>query len=192
MNSQVPNTTANSNNSNSTQSVKRSVRQKTSKSTTNADKFIPTHYFKAYLDKSSNVKVDFSRKPATPAEFTCLFMGVIEAYTELLLISNSKEDVYEHFNSAFGIFLRKIIPDDKIYSLSPVHKERKEIMESTLGQPEDPYANDTNRLAAYVLAKEILMQEIGLSDESADLILNKRLDLLKEVKPIQTKQRKGK
>lgn len=143
-------------------------------------KFIPIAHFKAYLDKKSNVRVDFSRKPISPGEFTCLYMGVIEAYTELLLRTNSRKEVYTHFNNAFGIFLRKILPEQEIYETSAEHKKLKKMAEDTLMKPDDPYASETNRLAAYILAKEILRDEVGLSDASIDLILNRRLGLIPE------------
>lgn len=147
-----------------------------------------THYFKAYLaevanpddanDIVSQTKVEFSKNPISPSQFTPLFMGVAEAYAEQLLTTNEPEAVYQHFNNAFGIFLRKLVPEDKVYELSEEHKQFKEHTDSTLGLPEDERDTEENRLAAYLLAKDILTHEVGLTDESADLILNKRLGLL--------------
>lgn len=151
---------------------------KSKKKQAQPDKFIPIAHFKAYLDKNSHVRVDFSRKPISPGDFTCLFMGVMEAYTELLLHNNGRKEVYTHFNNAFGIFLRKLLPESEIYKTSAEHKKLKEITDETLLKPQDPYLSETNKLAAYVLAKEILKEEVGLTEESIDLILNRRLGLL--------------
>lgn len=147
-----------------------------------------THYFKAYLaevknpeneeDIVSQTKVEFSKNPVSPEQFTPLFMGVAEAYAEQLLTTNSPESVYAHFNNAFGIFLRKLVPEEHIYKTSEEHKAFKEHTEETLGKPFDERDTEENRLAAYLLAKDILTHEIGLIEESADLILNKRLGLL--------------
>lgn len=147
-----------------------------------------THYFKAYLaevknpdnpkDVVSQTKVEFSRRPISPDQFTPLFMGVAEAYAEQLLTVNSQEAVYQHFNNAFGIFLRKLVPEDYIYDNSEEHKAFKEHTDSTLGAEFDQRDTEENRLAAYLLAKDILTHEVGLTEESADLILNKRLGLI--------------
>ena len=147
-----------------------------------------THYFKAYLaevknpeneeDIVSQTKVEFSKNPISPEQFTPLFMGVAEAYAEQLLTTNHPEAVYAHFNNAFGIFLRKLVPEEHIYETSEEHKAFKEHTDETLGKPIDERDTEENRLAAYLLAKDILTHEIGLTEESADLILNKRLGLL--------------
>jgi hypothetical protein len=147
-----------------------------------------THYFKAYLaevknpddanDVVSQTKVEFSRNPISPEQFTPLFMGVAEAYAEQLLTTNEPESVYAHFNNAFGIFLRKLVPEAKVYELSEEHQKFKQHADETLGKPMDERDTEENRLAAYLLAKDILVHEAGLSEESADLILNKRLGLL--------------
>lgn len=147
-----------------------------------------THYFKAYLaevknpdnptDIVSQTKVEFSKNPISPDQFTPLFMGVAEAYAEQLLTNNDPVAVYQHFNNAFGIFLRKLVPEDYIYDNSEEHKAFKEHTDSTLGAEFDQKDTEENRLAAYLLAKDILTHEVGLTEESADLILNKRLGLL--------------
>lgn len=147
-----------------------------------------THYFKAYLaevknpddpkDVVSQTKVEFSKNPISPDQFTPLFMGVAEAYAEQLLTNNDPVAVYQHFNNAFGIFLRKLISEEDIYALSKEHQEFKEHTDNTLGKPFDEKDTEENRLAAYLLAKDILTHEVGLTEESADLILNKRLGLL--------------
>lgn len=147
-----------------------------------------THYFKAYLAEVSNpddpadivsqTKVEFSKNPISPEQFTPLFMGVAEAYAEQLLTTNSPEAVYQHFNNAFGIFLRKLVPEDYVYENSEEHKAFKERVSATLGTEEDVRDTEENRLAAYLLAKDILTHEVGLTEESADLILNRRLGLL--------------
>lgn len=147
-----------------------------------------SHFFKAYLAEIkdpedpthivSQTKVEFSKRPILPQQFTPLFMGVAEAYAEQLLTTNSPEDVYQHFNNAFGIFLRKLVPEEKVYELSEEHRVFKEHTDSTLGQEYDQKDTEENRLAAYLLAKDILTHEIGLTEESADLLLNRRLGLL--------------
>lgn len=152
------------------------------------DKALYTHYFKAYLaevrnpenpdDVVSQTKVEFSKNPISPEQFTPLFMGVAEAYAEQLLTNNTPESVYQHFNNAFGIFLRKLVPEEHIYASSEEHRSFKEHTDATLGKPFDEKDTEENRLAAYLLAKDILTHEIGLTEESADLILNKRLGLL--------------
>lgn len=152
------------------------------------DKALYTHYFKAYLaevrnpenpdDVVSQTKVEFSKNPISPEQFTPLFMGVAEAYAEQLLTNNPSESVYQHFNNAFGIFLRKLVPEEHIYASSEEHRSFKEHTDATLGKPFDEKDTEENRLAAYLLAKDILTHEIGLTEESADLILNKRLGLL--------------
>lgn len=150
-----------------------------------------THYFKAYLaevknpdnpkDVVSQTKVEFSKNPISPDQFTPLFMGVAEAYAEQLLTNNDPVAVYQHFNNAFGIFLRKLVSEEDIYVLSKEHQEFKEHTDNTLGKPFDEKDTEENRLAAYLLAKDILTHEVGLTEESADLILNKRLGLLAPV-----------
>lgn len=150
-----------------------------------------THYFKAYLaevknpdnpnDVVSQTKVEFSKNPISPDQFTPLFMGVAEAYAEQLLTNNDPVAVYQHFNNAFGIFLRKLVSEEDIYALSKEHQEFKEHTDNTLGKPFDEKDTEENRLAAYLLAKDILTHEVGLTEESADLVLNKRLGLLAPV-----------
>lgn len=147
-----------------------------------------THYFKAYLaevrnpenpeDIVSQTKVEFSKNPISPNQFTPLFMGVAEAYAEQLLTTNEPVAVYQHFNNAFGIFLRKLVSENEIYALSEEHGAFKAHVDNTLGQAPDERDTEENRLAAYLLTKDILTKEVGLSEESADLILNKRLGLL--------------
>lgn len=147
-----------------------------------------THYFKAYLaeiknpedptDVVSQTKVEFSKNPISPNQFTPLFMGVAEAYAEQLLTTNDPVSVYQHFNNAFGIFLRKLVTENDIYALSEEHGAFKKHVDDTLGQAPDERDTEENRLAAYLLAKDILTHEVGLTEESADLILNKRLGLL--------------
>lgn len=147
-----------------------------------------THHLKAFLaeivnpedptDVVAQTKVEFSKNAITPEQFTPLFMGIAEAYAEQLLTTNSPEAVYQHFNNAFGIFLRKLVPEETVYELSDEHKAFKKHTDNTLGQEYDERDTEENRLAAYLLAKDILTKEAGLTEESADLILNKRLGLL--------------
>lgn len=128
----------------------------------------------------TKVKTTFSKTPFMPDEFTCLIMALLESYTEKLLVNNDRKAIYEHFNNAFGIFLNKILSEDEIYEVSPKHKEFKETADITLGKElsvEEAKDNDTNRLAAYLLAGDILQEELGLDRESVDLLLNRRLHL---------------
>ena len=148
-------------------------------------KFAITRYIKVYLDdtdpNNSKVKTVFSKKPFSPEQFTSIFMGILESYTASLLETNSQEQIFEHFNNAFGIFLNKVLPADKIYEKSEAHKEFKEVVDNTLGaenSEEVQKETEDNRLAAYLLCRDVLVKEIGLTEESADLILNRRLGLL--------------
>lgn len=128
----------------------------------------------------TKVKTTFSKTPFTPEEFTCMIMALLETYTEGLLTNNDRKAVYEHYNNAFGIFLNKILAEEEIYKVSPRHKELKENADRILAKPltlEDAKEDDINRLAAYLIAGDILQEELGLDRESVDLILNRRLKL---------------
>lgn len=129
----------------------------------------------------TQVKVTFSKEPWTPEEFTSVFMAILETYTEGLLHNNSREAVFTHFNNVFGIFLQKLVPTSKHYELSEAHKAFKEHADETLTKDTEEIKkdNEENRLAAYILSRDILVTEIGLTEEAADLLLNKRLGLLK-------------
>ena len=59
----------------------------------------------------TKVKVEFSNGYWTPEQFTCVFMAILESYTLGLLQTNEREDVYKHFNNAFGTFLAKILSE---------------------------------------------------------------------------------
>lgn len=160
-------------------------------------KFTPSRYFKAYLSEASDkdgkmqsqVKVQFSKKPFTPEQFTSLVMGVFEAYAQELLTTNKPEAVYEHFNNAFGIFLAKLVPQDYIYKHSKEHRKLKKRVDATLGQPEDKKDTEDNRFAAYLLCHDILTKEVGLDPDSANLLLNKRLGLLQTIENGETEQK---
>ena len=148
-------------------------------------KFSITRYIKVYLDdtdpNNTKTKTVFSKKPFSPEQFTQIFMGILESYTAALLETNSKEQIFEHFNNAFGIFLNKLLPADEIYEKSESHKAFKDVVDETLGAEnteEVQRETEDNRLAAYILCRDVLTKEIGLTEESADLILNRRLGLL--------------
>lgn len=129
----------------------------------------------------TKVKVNFQGGVFSPEEFTSMFMAILETYTVGLLEKNSKEDVFEHFNRVFGIFLNKIVPADTHYELSKEHKEFKGRVESTLGREltdEDKKYSEDVKFAAHLLAADILQKELGLTEDSANIILNKRLGLL--------------
>ena len=126
------------------------------------------------------VQVEFRGGVFDPTEFTSVFMAILETYTVGLLATNTKEEVFKHFNSVFGIFLNKIVPEEEHYNLSSSHKQLKEVVDSTLGREEteeDKKDTTENRFSAYLICRDILIKEIGLTEESADLILNKRLGL---------------
>lgn len=150
-------------------------------------KVTPSRYFKAYLreipnangEMESQVQCLFSKKPFSSEQFMSLMMGVMEAYAEQLLTSNTREAVYDNFNHAFGIFLAKLVPQDYIYENSEEHKKFMEHVEQTLGQEADLKDTEDNRFAAYLLCHDILTKEVGLDHDSANLILNRRLGTLK-------------
>ena len=153
---------------------------------------VKSKYFKAYLNEIPNevtgvpetqVKCVFSKTPFTATEFIPLVMGVMEAYAQELLASNTPEAVYDNFNSAFGIFLSKLVPESYIYEHSKEHKEFKERVDATLGREEDVKNTEDNRFAAYLLSYDILTKECGMDPDSANLLLNKRLGTLAVANP---------
>ena len=128
----------------------------------------------------TKVKVDFHGGVFSPEEFTSLIMAVLETYTVGLLEKNSREAVFNHFNNVFGIFLNKIVPESDHYKLSKPHKKYKKKVDDTLGRPltdEDKKYSEDVRFAAYLLAGDILQKELGMTEESANIILNRRLKL---------------
>ena len=132
----------------------------------------------------TKVKVDFRGAVFSPAEFTAMFMAVLETYTESLMETNSNEAIFEHFNRVFGIFLAKLVPPDRIYELDTTHKRFKNLLNKTLGQKSTKRVKketEDNRFAAYLLCRDILIKEIGLTEDSADVILNKRLGTVTEL-----------
>lgn len=129
----------------------------------------------------TKVKVNFHGGVFSPEEFTSMFMAILETYTIGLLEKNSREDVFNHFNRVFGIFLNKIVPENEHYNLSEAHKEFKDGVNATLGRDltkEDEKYSEDVKFAAHLLAADILQKDIGLSEDSANLILNRRLGLL--------------
>lgn len=139
-----------------------------------------TKIIKVALKDSDDTKVNvqFHGGAFTPAEFTSLFMAVLETYTLALLKTNSPKDIFVHFNNVFGIYLNKLVPEKEHYELSKSHKEFKEVVDKTLTSelsPQDMKETEDNRFAAYLLTRDILTKEVGLTEEAADVILNKRL-----------------
>ena len=139
-------------------------------------------------DDINRVEVKFSGDGAyTPDEFTSLFMAILDSYTEALLQTNERKQVYEYWNNVLGTFLGRIIPANEIYETSDEHKKLKEVVDKTLKtKPTKKNEKKTaeNRLAAMVLAKE-LMLEAGLTEETVDMMLSKKitkddLDVVKE------------
>lgn len=161
-----------------------------------SQKFEYSRYIKAFLDDSTpespRVRLIFSKKPFSPEQFTHIFMGILESYTAGLLETNSNSQVYEHFNNVFGIFLSKLVPQDEIYEKDPHHKALKDVVDQTLAQPntdEVKAETNENRFAAYLLARDILTTDAGMTEESADYLLGRRLGLVHpsmggEAKPI--------
>ena len=132
----------------------------------------------------TKVKVDFHGGVFTPEEFTSLWMAVLETYTVGLLEKNKREDIFNHFNNVFGIFLNKLVPEKEHYELSKAHKEYKKNVDKTLGRPEteeDKKYSEDVKFAAYLLAGDILQKEVGMTEETANMLLNKRLDLITPV-----------
>ena len=128
----------------------------------------------------TKVKVDFHGGAFSPEEFTALFMAVLDTYTAGLLETNSREAVFNHFNNVFGIFLNRIVPEKEHYKLSEPHKEYKKNVDSILGRKltdEDKKYSEDVKMAAYLLAGDILQKELGMTEDSANLILNRRLQL---------------
>lgn len=128
----------------------------------------------------TKVKVTFQGDMLTPDEFTSLYMALLESYTESLLQKNDRKSVYEHWNRVFGIFLNKILTKEEIYNTSSEHKDFAEIVNSTLGQPETEevkYATEDNKLAAMLLARDIMI-EAGLTEDTVDALLNKKMGLV--------------
>lgn len=126
---------------------------------------------------ATRVRVTFSGAMFTVEEFTSLLMGVLEEYTKGMIAANgegSEGRVYDHWNRVFGIFLSKILPEAAIYERDPAHKELKERADATLKGEADP----ADRMAAMMLARDILVRDVGMDAESADLILNRRLGLM--------------
>lgn len=129
----------------------------------------------------TKVKVDFHGGVFSPEEFTSLWMAVLETYTLGLLEKNPKEKVFDHFNNVFGIYLNKLVPEAEHYELSKAHKDYKEGVTKILDRPltdEDKKWSEDVKFAAYLLAGDILQKELGMTADSANIILNRRLGLL--------------
>ena len=129
----------------------------------------------------TKVKVNFFNGSFTPEEFTAIFMALLESYTLGLKTTNTNEQIFDHFNRVFGIFLNKLVPPEEHYKLSKEHKEFKEAVDATLGRPEteeDKKETEDVRFASYLLARDILIKDAGFTEETADMLLNKRLGLL--------------
>lgn len=120
------------------------------------------------------VRVEMDGQPFSVEEFTSLTMGLLETYTEGLLQKNDKKAVFDHWNSVFGKFLNKIYPDGQIYEVSEPHKQLKSALETK----EDPAENHLNKVAAMVMARELLI-EAGITEETADYLIHKKIDVSK-------------
>lgn len=127
----------------------------------------------------TKVKVSFYGEMFSVEEFTAVFMGVLEEYTKGMLNVNDRGQVFDHWNRVFGIFLNKIVPEGEHYERDPAHKALKEVVDETLGKGEgDPM----DKMAAMMLCRDILINDVGLTEESADVILNRRVGLLPPVR----------
>ena len=129
----------------------------------------------------TKVKVDFHGGAFSPEEFTSLWMAVLETYTVGLLEKNKKEDVFNHFNKVFGIFLNKLVPEKEHYKLSKPHKDFKKHVDKTLGREEteaDKKYSEDVKFAAYLLAGDILQKEVGMTEDTVNILLNQRLNLI--------------
>lgn len=132
----------------------------------------------------TKVKTEFIGGRFTPEEFTAMFMAVLESYTVGLLETNTNEAVFNHFNSVFGIFLRKLLPEKEIYEHSEAHHKYKEDVDAIFNKPvteEDKKETEGARLAAYLLARDILIKDAHIDEESVDVLLNKRLNNIEKV-----------
>ena len=132
----------------------------------------------------TKVKVDFAGGSFTPDEFTAMFMAILESYTVGLLETNTNEAVFNHFNRVFGIFLNKILPEEEIYKKSAAHRKYKRNVDKILSRkltPEEQRETEDNRFAAYLLARDILINDAHLDEESVDLLLNKRLNNIEKI-----------
>lgn len=129
-------------------------------------------------DDINRVEVKFSGDGVyTPEEFTSLFMAILDTYTEALLQTNERKQVYEYWNNVLGTFLGRIIPANEIYETSEEHKKLKAIADKTLktkATKKNEKQTLENRLAAMTLAKEIMM-ESGLTEASVDMMLSKKI-----------------
>lgn len=139
------------------------------------------------------VQVEFKGGVFDPTEFTSVFMAILETYTVGLLSTNSREDVFNHFNNVFGIFLNKIVPEKEHYKLSSQHKDFKDNVDATLGRAEteeDKKATEDNRFSAYLLCRDILVKDIGLTENTADMLLNIKLGMVQKLKGPEFKNEK--
>ena len=128
----------------------------------------------------TKVKVSFYGGVFTPEEFTALSMAMIETYAVGLLKTNDRKVVFDYYNNVFGIFLNKIVPESEHYKWSKAHKKFKKVSDATLAREEtaeDRKETENNRFAAYLLCRDILVKDIGMTEESADVLLNKKLKL---------------
>lgn len=120
------------------------------------------------------VRVEMDGQPFSAEEFTSLLMGLLETYTEGLLQKNDKKAVFDHWNSVFGKFLNKIYSNGEIYEVSEAHKQLKQTLEA---EP-NPAENHLNKVAAMVMARELLI-EAGVTEETADFLIQKKIDVNK-------------
>lgn len=137
-------------------------------------------------DDDTKVKTTFSGGIPSPFQFGAMIMAILDSYTLGLLQNenNKEEDVFNYYNEMFGKFLNRIIPEDKHYELNDEHKAFKEKVDSTLGRKlslEELKDTEEVRMASYLLCGDILTNELGLTPESADLLLNKRLNLIEKI-----------
>ena len=141
--------------------------------------------FKRYKGKDAQRWREKANAKANAKAYTAaLTKEILETYTVGLLEKNTKEKVFDHFNNVFGIFLNKLVPEAEHYKLSKSHKNFKKNMDKILDRPEteeDKKWSEDVKFAAYLLAGDILQKELGMTADTANLILNKRLGLITPV-----------
>lgn len=134
--------------------------------------------FSAELFKDGSVYIGFKGSEVfTPGEFTAVFVPILEAYTEQLLVTNSRQKVYNLWNEVFGLFLNSILSEDEIYTVSDKHKKFKEELDEDLEKKDDKelkIRTEMNRLAAVGVSKHLLMKA-GLTEESATKLIQEEI-----------------
>ncbi len=125
----------------------------------------------------TRVKVSFFNGVPSPAEFTSMLMALLDAYSNGLLETNSREAVFDHWNAVFGAFLHRILPEEEIERRDERHREFVESVDEALGGEFDAADADRVKAAAYVLAGQILT-DAGMDPDSVNVLLNRKMGRL--------------